>query len=287
MTNQYRYAEQDGQATVAFTYGGELRLASTGTMFFDRIVESLRKGDYHQASRLTEDAQKYVAAELSTIGAEVDVDTDEVRFNGRVLDNSITQAIRRFARAGQSFDALANFLRKIMANPSENSRNQLFDWLRDRDFTILQDGDFIAYKGLTSDGGSVHAGGGYVDGVYVHGSIPNKPGTTITLDRSLVEDNSSVGCASGLHAGAWEYASTFGNGVTAKVSINPAHVVSVPSDCNAQKLRVCEYHVIEYVNAPSDKLVDDAPAWGDPGFGWVDDSDEEFWEDSSVDGYSW
>lgn len=274
--NQYKYVEADGQRTVSFVHNGELHLASEGTMFFDRIVNSVRSGDYDLAARLANDSQSYVKAEFATIGAQIEVNADraEVTFNGKVLDNSITQAILRFARSGQSFDSLANFLRKIMANPSENSRNQLFDWLRDRNFTITSDGDFIAYKGLDAHGYSIHAGGGYVDGVWVSGQIPNRPGTTITLDRSLVEDNASVGCAAGLHAGAWEYASSFGHGVTAKVRINPAHVVSVPTDCSAQKLRVCEYHVIEYVNAPTDRLVDDQPEQG-----W-DDYDE-------VDEWSW
>ena len=52
----------------------------------------------------------------------------------------------------------------------------------------------------------------------------------------------------GLHAGALNYVASYGsvesNDRIVIVKINPADVVSVPSDCNCEKLRTCRYEVV-------------------------------------------
>jgi mRNA-degrading endonuclease RelE of RelBE toxin-antitoxin system len=60
----------------------------------------------------------------------------------------------------------------------------------------------------------------------------------------------STGCASGLHAGTYEYAKMYASGALLKVVINPRDVVSVPTDSDAQKLRVSRYRVVETIDAP-------------------------------------
>ena len=51
------------------------------------------------------------------------------------------------------------------------------------------------------------------------------------------------------------------------VEINPKHVVSVPLDCNEQKVRVCQYTVVDELDRenfqPLSKLVYPARSEGD------------------------
>ena len=95
------------------------------------------------------------------------------------------------------------------------------------------------------DGTSTRAGYGIVDGVeYEHDHLKNYVGAVVEIPRSKVDDNRGVGCSVGLHVGDFSYASTFSQRLWT-VLVNPRDVVSVPSDANERKIRVCRYTVVE------------------------------------------
>ena len=93
---------------------------------------------------------------------------------------------------------------------------------------------------------------GHVDG---QGRIRNQVGDYLEVERSDVDDNRERGCSSGLHVGSFDYAKGFGR-ITKLVEFNPKDAVSVPSDCEYQKLRVCAYTVLEEYEHEED--IDDA-----------------------------
>ncbi len=64
------------------------------------------------------------------------------------------------------------------------------------------------------------------------------------MPRSKVDDDTSAGCSTGLHAGTYRYASGFAQGRLLTVEINPRDVVSVPTDSDYQKIRTCRYTVV-------------------------------------------
>jgi hypothetical protein len=70
------------------------------------------------------------------------------------------------------------------------------------------------------------------------------------MERRKVCDDAGIGCSYGFHAGSLEYAQGFGGGEKkiVIVKINPADVVSVPTDCECQKLRTCQYEVVDEFN---------------------------------------
>ena len=109
----------------------------------------------------------------------------------------------------------------------------------------------------------------------------NKVGETLEMPRNGVCDDASYGCSSGFHAGSLEYAEGYGNGGHLMVvEINPKDVVSVPNDCNCQKLRTAKYKVVDhYKTKLADTYCDDYYE-GDSD----DDSDDESGE-SYDDGY--
>ena len=92
-----------------------------------------------------------------------------------------------------------------------------------------------AYKAVREDYTDKHTG-----------KFLNTVGSVLEMPRNKVDDDKNVGCSYGFHAGTKEYATDFayGEGHIMEVEINPADVVSIPTDCNFQKLRTCKYKVV-------------------------------------------
>lgn len=205
---------------------------------FVRILVGLQEGE--DVSEWLDGSQASVLVGLSDRVSVVD---DVLHFDGDPVYDGLSSTILRYRREGRDVTNLVRFMERLAENPSRRSREQLFTWTEAKDLVIDNDGYIIAFKGVTSDMLSVHSGTAYVDGEKHDGHIPNMVGTVITMPRSQVQDDPNQGCSYGLHAGNWSYASSFGQ-VILEVRIDPADVVSVPSDCSYQKLRCCKYEVI-------------------------------------------
>lgn len=260
----FRLTETHGQRSAFIVYGDGSSTILPGTHpRFDEIVAALETPDTpDETIRELIDTAKQVKTFIS-LSERVSMRGGKLFFDGDRIRGQITKHIRRMIDAGDTqAGALVAFLEKVATNPSEQSRDALYRWLNDRDFTITPEGDFIAYKGVTAEYGSISHGTAWVDGVKHTGSIPNRVGAVVTMPRLKVDDNREVGCSQGLHAGTWGYASSFARGATLTVRINPRDVVSVPDDCAFQKLRVCRYVVIEAVDRPYD-----VTTWCDEGEG--------------------
>jgi hypothetical protein len=185
-----------------------------------------------------------VASAFEQVTERVSVANGRVYFDGNEADDSVSRQIIRFLAEGQDVRPLARFMEKLDENPSYRSREQLYTWLRAREFSITAEGDVVMYKGVRRDLTSINSGPAVVDGEPVNGYVPNRLGSTVEFERRNVSDDPGVSCSRGLHAGTFEYADNFAQGATLTVIVNPADVVSVPSDHDTQKVRVCKYQVI-------------------------------------------
>lgn len=188
----------------------------------------------------------------------------EVFYGQYKLTGIVIDKLLQFLRQGMK-DAkpILNFIDRLMANPSSNSVEQLYTFLSYKLLPLTEDGKIIAYKGVASDYYS-HSGNkqtvvlqGTVDD---GGRILNKVGETIEVLRRSVDDNKDNHCSRGLHAGSFDYASDFMGcgGHLMMVEFDPADAVSVPTDCNFQKLRVCKYRVIGEIDIKEDEELDGA-----------------------------
>ena len=80
------------------------------------------------------------------------------------------------------------------------------------------------------------------------------------MARNNVCDDAEIGCSYGFLAGSLEYAQSFGGDQAhvVVVEIDPADVVSVPKDCDCQKLRTASYKVVGvYSRALEEPVVDE------------------------------
>lgn len=252
---QYNLVVREDGGNITVVVDGEMFVADDAHPLWNEIVEAAQAGDENVVDLF--DASRKAASLFENLSERVTVANSRIYVDGDEIDDVYADQIVRFMNEGvEDFKPLVKFLEKVYTNIEAHTRENLSRWLNATGgFTIDEDGDIIGYKGLTRDGGSIHQGPAVVDGKAVNGSVPNAPGSVIEMARSKVEHNPAVGCASGLHVGTWEYASGFGHGVVAKVKVNPRDVVSVPTDCAGQKMRVSRYKIVEYVNEAHETAV--------------------------------
>lgn len=256
---KYNIVYEDGEPTsVTVFIDGEQFSATVDHPNFDEILGELNNPwsyAWGNEDDLIDLFDMSVAVEeaFSAVTDRVTVENGRVYLDQIEINNALTRLILRFHEEGLDFLPLVNFMEKIEANPSPHSREHLFRWLAKHDYVLTPDGDFLAYKGVTTDYRSISSGTATVDGEVRHGQILNAPGSVITMPREDVAFDPAVGCSTGLHAGNWRYARGFGPKVM-RVKINPADVVSVPVDSNDEKLRTCRYTVLDEVQDESNNL---------------------------------
>jgi hypothetical protein len=267
---RYRLFSDGGVSTLTVVdmFGTPHTVDST-SYNFDEIVDAVRADAYSEVFDLI-DLAKAAGKRFSELTERVSVRDGNVYFDGDIVHNSLADAIVRALSEGAEFIGLVNFLEKIHQNPRKHSRENLYDWLNTHEFTITNDGDLVGYKGVSEDMTSISAGPGIVNGVETNGHLDNSVGNVVSIARSYVQHDPSIGCSTGLHVGTWDYASSFGP-VVVKVLVNPRDVVSVPTDCNWAKMRVSRYKVVEVLDNPVYSLID--PSEYDE---WDEDWDEDF-----------
>ena len=82
-----------------------------------------------------------------------------------------------------------------MANPSRRATEELYRFLEHKSMPLTPEGNFLAYKGVTSDFKDCYSR-----------KFDNSVGQTLTMIRNQVCDDANVGCSDGFHAGSYEYA---------------------------------------------------------------------------------
>lgn len=176
------------------------------------------------------------------------VQGEDVYYNGQRVSGYLFDRIVFFMRNNLPYERLIKFAENLYQNPSNRAREELYKFLEHKNMPITEDGCFLAYKGVSSDfwsktGGTIAVLSGKVNAA---GQIYNGVGEQIVVERGDVDDNCNNTCSKGIHAGSVNYATDFAGsyGKIVIVKINPKDCVSVPTDCDGQKLRTCAYTVI-------------------------------------------
>lgn len=218
---------------------------------YDAIVSLVRSGSEDmEAIELLASPSRQIGERLTKLSENISFNGSTILYDNDPIDVGIARHLSRVIQKHGLADEskwlpTVRFLEKLYQNPSERSRKSLYEFLRRFDFTILPDGDFIAYKGVRKDYRSIHSGPGIVNGYPTNGHLLNTVGSTIAISRAYVDADPREGCSFGLHVGTYSYAKGFAQGVLLRVRVNPRHVVSVPLHAGYQKIRVTEYTVVE------------------------------------------
>lgn len=177
----------------------------------------------------------------------VHVEKGELTWQGVPMPDLFTDRILQMRKEGFNIDPMLNFLDNMNDNPSDKAIVELFDFMQNKHLPITDDGYFLAYKAVSPDFKDIYTG-----------NIDNSVGSEVSIDRSKVDSNRDKHCSAGLHVGAIDYVKSYGgidpdednDGGNQIVicKVNPADVVSVPSDARFQKLRCCKYEVVSLFN---------------------------------------
>jgi hypothetical protein len=177
-----------------------------------------------------------------------------LRYKDEKIDNVIAKRILDLVQVQGNFKPLMRFLDRLMENPSRRSVNELYTFLKHKNMPFTPDGKFLAYKSIRRDWTDHHSG-----------KFSNKVGDVNSMTRNSVCDDADIGCSYGFHAGSLEYAQSFGgdHSHVVVVEIDPADVVSVPKDCDCQKLRTATYKVVGVFSRALEEPVVDTYFEGD------------------------
>lgn len=179
------------------------------------------------------------------------------------LAPELQSEVLRVYRANGDLKPMENFVRNLAANPDKDVHRQLYGFLQACGLTLTEDGCFLAYKRINHNWTDIYTG-----------KIDNSPGQLVEMPRFAVEKNPNITCSHGLHFAAWDYLSSYSSRSddrTVLLKINPADVVSIPSDYRNMKGRASRYLVLREVER--DRELDNLPVYSDD---YDDDYDDDF-----------
>lgn len=213
------------------------------------------------------------------VEGEIEVKDEIVYYKGHRLHGVVVDKLLEMLRSGMKDSApLTNFITRLQANPSANSVNELYSFLSYKSLATTPEGMVLGYKGVQSD---FWSSTGNADTIVVQGEtnerhqILNEVGATIEVARRCVDDNKDNHCSFGLHVGSYDYANQWAgqDGRLLLVEFDPQDAVSVPTDCDFQKLRVSKYKVVSDITDTRKELNTPIYEANKPIYGSNDDVD--------------
>ena len=249
------------QKSLTVVIDGKAHTMASEHPAWEQAKQALSDEDWGRLEKLF-DVQSAVQDYLDD-EAEIEVKDGAVSYKGEVVHNQVVDRILEFMRQDLPYQPLVRFLGKLMENPSRRATDELYAFLEHKNMPLTPEGNFLAYKGVDNDFKDRYTG-----------KFDNSVGSTLEMRRNGVCDDANIGCSNGFHAGSYDYAKGYasGGGNLMVVEIDPSDVVSVPLDCDCQKLRTSKYKVVahyETIDAPPlDKELYDS--------GYDMDYDEEY-----------
>ena len=250
---------KDGQGHWTVTLNGQPHLFDPSHPHYSSLVKCVHTGDADEFVNL-----------LNTGLVVEDWSEGDFKFRDGLLyfeDEQVakdpTNRIVECLQQGFPHQFMMNYLTNLYDNVSERAVQESYKWSSHKGLPITEDGMLVGYKGVRTYAGETIQGkngeikeGDLVD-IYTGNSFRNNVGDTASMKRRQVCDYHTQGCDSGLHVGTYDYACNWaGNGgVVVLVKFNPKDIVSVPSDCECQKMRVSSYEVISVAREQLEEAV--------------------------------
>jgi len=227
---------------------GVPRQVTHGHPNFHKIRKAVLEENYEEAIRMMD-----IKHSIENASDEVTVNGNDVMYKGHKVNMTVAKTLVGMISEGlKDITPWTKHIELLMQNPNSKSREELYDFLSYKGLPIDENGYVYGYRGVDSQLWSLSGNTqtivlqGTTD---VNGKILNAIGATIEVDRGSVDGDRDRGCSNGLHIGSFDYAKSWAgsNGRVILVKFNPKDAVSVPSDCEFQKLRVCKYEVVKEI----------------------------------------
>lgn len=196
---------------------------------YQKVVDAIKAGDWETVKQII-DPVKVV---LNYGKGNVSIQGSQLFWKGEPFAGVMATRMISMLEEGFNIEPMVNFMENLMLNPSKRAVTELYGFLEKNNLPITPDGHFLAYKRVRDDFKDCHSG-----------TMLNAPGCVVEMERNKVDDNKDNTCSTGLHFCSQEYLKSFGGARTVIVKINPADVVSIPTDYNNSKGRACRYEVV-------------------------------------------
>lgn len=222
--------------SINISWEGKNRIITADNLQYSEILNCIKEERWNELEGLLDLAAvvvEYSNGLFRIDGGQVYVKQENGEFK---VPTQLNERILFYMEKELPFDSLINFAMKLGQNPSYNSVHQLYQFMERHQFTLMNNGDFLAYKRVREN---------FTD--WYTGKFDNSIGVIVKMPRQEISDNPNDGCSAGLHVANYHHASEFysgANGILLEVQVNPKDVVSVPNDSNFEKIRVCEYKVL-------------------------------------------
>ena len=236
----YPFIMQGNSITVVI--GSKPHTISKSHITFQKVLDAIKAQDWDLVKNIIEP----VKVVLNYGKGNVSVQGESLFWKGKPMHNALTNRMIAMLQEGFPVEPLVNFMENLMTNPSKRAVTELYGFLEKNSLPITPDGHFLAYKKVRNDYLDIHSG-----------TMDNSVGKIVEMERNEVDDNKDQTCSTGLHFCSQDYLPHFGNGYDSRVvivKINPADVVSIPSDYNNAKGRACKYEVIGEIGNDGDKI---------------------------------
>ena len=240
--------------SVSFVLNGKVHNLTDSHMNFEIIKDVLKAGQYNNLEELV-DVNKSIAGKIYGTDLEI-LEDDTVTFMGYEINRTLSDRLIHQIRNGYDVRSFANFVQNLMNNPSNTSIEELYLFIEKARLPLTPDGHFLAYKVVNEDYTDCHTS-----------TFDNSVGNTLMMPRNQVDDRRDNHCSYGFHFCSYDYISFFGGGTRRLmvVKINPADVVSIPSDYDNTKGRTCRYSVVSEIEEFSAPVLEDSSSeeWDD------------------------
>lgn len=217
---------------VTFIYNGKNHTISAANHSYKDVIDALKEKKWDKLPDLINFSKKLKEKSEGNF----EVKDGQVYINGKVIPDVISKKIISFMEQQLPFEPIIKFWVNLSKNPSFRARNALFGFLEHNGHPITEEGNFIAYKKVSKS---------YKD--LFTGLMDNSKNKYVSMPREEVDDNPNNTCSVGLHVANLDYSmNVYGSSCDQLiyVEVNPQNVVSVPTDYDGKKMRVCAYTVL-------------------------------------------
>lgn len=248
---------------------------SKSEKYYEKLLTAIKEKATDEELNLIVNGDKLKLLEAISVTPNIELKGGQVFYQGEAVSNYCVG--KMFSMIEEGFDVvpMANFLTRLMNNPSRRVFENLYSFLEKGNIAITEDGYFLAYRAVDRKYLDIHSGT-VLNKPYVLMNDADKDAitkpcgkhnearitiednlTVISMSRRNVDDDPDRTCSHGFHVASFDYLQYFkqNDGHILVCKIDPADVVAIPSDYNDTKMRVCRYAVLSELSDPNaDKL---------------------------------
>jgi hypothetical protein len=214
---------------------GDIRTLASSDPVYGEVVAALARGATDDEILEILNAELRRLEEATHVAPDIVLKGGVLYYKEDAIAGTLGTRMLEMLNEGFNLKPMAALLANIELNPSNKVVTRLYDFLEMGQNPLTEDGCFLAYKAVRPDFKDIHSG-----------NFDNSVGQVLSMPRNRVDERDEVTCSYGFHVCSFSYLPRFShaNGHVMICKVNPADVVSIPTDYNNTKMRVCRYEVI-------------------------------------------